>query len=282
MAEKLVIERIDGAHMLPYFPDHLARYRFALQWAPQSRILDVCCGVGYGTFLLAACGARDALGIDISDEAIARAAQQPALPVLRFAQRDACTQYPDSGTWDLVTCFEGIEHVEKPELLLKCVFEALRPGGVAVLSTPNADAFPGGSSDNPFHLSEMPERKFRDLVGSLPWIQEWYAQSAVEFIWRRPRWQRTLIRMLPGWVRELRHRNPRPRDESRVRDTYRLIAPDLWKRDTDDWYPMPWDQAVRVLYSPPPEVMLVVAAQLDIAVDAYRMCCRLRLAPIEN
>src|SRR4051812_20572841 len=107
-------ERIDGAHMLPYFPDHLARYRFALQWAPGNRVLDVCCGVGYGSFLLAAGGARSVLGIDVSEEALRSARMQPAVANLSFERHDACTSYPSAGEWDLVTCFEGIEHVPSP------------------------------------------------------------------------------------------------------------------------------------------------------------------------
>src|SRR5262249_48128847 len=111
MSSDYYVERISGPEDLPYFPDHLARYRFALQWAPQSRVLDICCGVGYGTLVLAAAGARKVVGIDISAEAIETARSRSPLTNLSFFEQDACAPHPDPAGWDLITCFEGIEHV---------------------------------------------------------------------------------------------------------------------------------------------------------------------------
>jgi 2-polyprenyl-3-methyl-5-hydroxy-6-metoxy-1,4-benzoquinol methylase len=45
-------------------------------------------------------------------------------------------------TFDLITGFDVIEHLHKPEVLrfLDAAFRALRPGGRLVLQTPNADS----------------------------------------------------------------------------------------------------------------------------------------------
>jgi SAM-dependent methyltransferase len=48
----------------------------------------------------------------------------------------------DPGTFGLVTSVEVIEHVESPIGFLRNVRRLLKPGGVAVLTTPNVDSTP--------------------------------------------------------------------------------------------------------------------------------------------
>ena len=78
---------------------HLARYVFATRHARPGRLLDIACGVGYGTRLLAdrSEAALSALGVDISESAIAYARErygatlrkQSIDPLLREASRRA-------------------------------------------------------------------------------------------------------------------------------------------------------------------------------------------------
>src|SRR5439155_17032663 len=49
---------------------HLARYRFASQFARGRRALDAACGEGYGTAMLVAAGASEAVGIDIDQTTV--------------------------------------------------------------------------------------------------------------------------------------------------------------------------------------------------------------------
>ncbi len=51
---------------------HKSRYEFAAKHAPPGRLLDLACGVGYGTRLLADCRADllSLTGVDISVRAI--------------------------------------------------------------------------------------------------------------------------------------------------------------------------------------------------------------------
>ncbi len=262
-ADSYYVERISGAQDLPFFPDHLARYSFAMQWTPGRRVLDICCGVGYGTFILASAGASSVLGLDIAGEAISAARSQPPLPNLAFSVQDACLPYPNPGSWDLVTCFEGVEHVPDPKKLLANIHGALQSGGVAVVSSPNSDGYAKGHSGNPFHPSEMKEAEFRSLVDALPWSVEWYAQIAKEAVWRRPRWQQALIRSLPAAVRQALQRSKSSGSAESPEGLWRRGTDGGKARDinllaTDDWYPRPWDEAVKVMYQPPPHIILAV------------------------
>ena len=262
-SDSYYVERISGARDLPFFPDHLARYSLALQWAPGHRVLDVCCGVGYGSFILASSGASAVLGLDIAEDAIQAARAQPALPNLEFAVHDACVPYPRAGTWDLITCFEGIEHVPDPKKLLDNIYGALQPGGVAIVSSPNSDGYEKGHSGNPFHPSEMKESEFRALIDAQSWRVEWYAQIAQEAVWRRPRWQQSLIRALPTSVRSAL----RGAKSSASAQTSEVLwrrgvdggkAPEIGLKASNDWYPRPWDEAVSVMYQPPPHIIIAV------------------------
>ena len=241
-------ERLDSDD-LSWSRDHIARYRFAMQWAPGARVLDVCCGIGYGSFILAAAGAVCVQGVDISEEAIGRAKEQPALPNLSFALADACAALPNSGGWDLVTCFEGIEHVPDPKKLVDQIYRSLAPGGIAVMSTPNSDAF-GGHSGNPWHLSEMTEAQFRGLIGGWNWSAEWYAQVDSVDIWNRPAWQRPVLRTLRS---VLRRNTAKPKVPMEAAG-----KPAGAEYTVDDWYPMAWDKAMSVMYQPPPELIIAV------------------------
>jgi 2-polyprenyl-3-methyl-5-hydroxy-6-metoxy-1,4-benzoquinol methylase len=261
------VERISGARDLPFFPDHLARYSFAMQWAPGHRVLDVCCGVGYGSFVLASAGASAVLGIDIAEEAIGAARTQPPLPNLSFAIHDACVPYPNAGSWDLVTCFEGIEHVPDPKKLVANVHGALQPGGVAIVSSPNSDGYAKGHSGNPFHPSEMKESEFRSLIDALPWRVEWYAQIAQEAVWQRPRWQQNLIRALPTALRDALRSGKSSAAAGASEVLWRRgadggKAPEIGLMASNDWYPRPWDEAVKVMYEPPPHIIIAVCRRV--------------------
>ena len=50
--------------------EHVVRYAFAAALCRGRRVLDVACGEGYGSAMLAAAGAAQVVGVDISQEAV--------------------------------------------------------------------------------------------------------------------------------------------------------------------------------------------------------------------
>jgi 2-polyprenyl-3-methyl-5-hydroxy-6-metoxy-1,4-benzoquinol methylase len=118
------------------FAWHLARYEFAVPFVKEKRVLDLGSGEGYGTALLAE-HAREVVGIDYSPEAVRHARATYSRGNLLFDVEDAMGIPDDLGRFDVVACFEVIEHVEDHDALLSGVARILRPCGVLLLSTPN-------------------------------------------------------------------------------------------------------------------------------------------------
>jgi 2-polyprenyl-3-methyl-5-hydroxy-6-metoxy-1,4-benzoquinol methylase len=138
-------------HGLIIEAEHLARYAWATQLAEGKRALDAACGMGYGSRMLADAGAREVVGLDLDKELIA-GLQGDAPDNVTFEAGDLRRlPFPDDD-FDLITCFESIEHVPDPELVLDELRRVLRPGGIVVISTPNRDVYTPG---NPFHLREL-------------------------------------------------------------------------------------------------------------------------------
>jgi 2-polyprenyl-3-methyl-5-hydroxy-6-metoxy-1,4-benzoquinol methylase len=119
------------------FAWHRARYQFALPLVEGRRVLDVGCGEGYGPTLLAE-RAREVIAVDYSPEAVRHARECYAHANVRFEVADAMALPASLGAFDVVTCFEVIEHIEQDDALLSGISRVLRPGGLLILSTPNA------------------------------------------------------------------------------------------------------------------------------------------------
>ncbi len=140
---------------------HQERYRFAAEHLVPGRLLDIACGAGYGTALMAgkAGVAVEAVGVDLSGEAVDYARRHYANPGVRFVQHDAMTFAEEEG-FDSIVSIETIEHVSDPAGLIRHLLGILRPGGVFIASvptTPSADA-------NPYHLHDFTGRSFRGMI----------------------------------------------------------------------------------------------------------------------
>lgn len=100
------------------------------------RVLDVGCGNGYWADQLSRSGAS-VVGIDASREGISQA--KGAYPHVDFRQMLATENVLrelDSPVFDAVMSIEVVEHVYDPRGFARACFNALRPGGTIVLTTP--------------------------------------------------------------------------------------------------------------------------------------------------
>ncbi|HKC26557.1 MAG TPA: class I SAM-dependent methyltransferase, partial [Jatrophihabitans sp.] len=146
-----------------WFRRHEAAYQFLLPLARSRRLLEVGCGEGYGTAMLATVASR-VVGIDYDPLTIAHAAA--TYPGVEFVRANlAALPVPDAST-DVVATLQVIEHVwNHGEFVDECL-RVLRPGGLLVVSTPNRLTFsPGRDAPvNIFHTKEFTGAELTDLL----------------------------------------------------------------------------------------------------------------------
>jgi 2-polyprenyl-6-hydroxyphenyl methylase/3-demethylubiquinone-9 3-methyltransferase len=98
--------------------------------------LDVGCGAGLLAEPLARLGAS-VTGVDASPDLIAVAQEHARAGGLEIRYRAGELADLD-GQFDFITCMEVIEHVADPALFVRSLAQRLTPGGLLILSTPNA------------------------------------------------------------------------------------------------------------------------------------------------
>ncbi len=145
--------------------EHLPRYALAKTLVDGKAVLDFGCGTGYGAALMAETAAS-VTGLDIDAAALAWAQESHRNPHLAFRRHDDLGATLPDASFDLITCFEMIEHVDfaTQQAAVANMARLLRNDGLLLISTPNPDvtALYGA---NPYHLREMSEAEFRDLLG---------------------------------------------------------------------------------------------------------------------
>jgi 2-polyprenyl-3-methyl-5-hydroxy-6-metoxy-1,4-benzoquinol methylase len=155
-------ERFDPAAMRGELieTEHLARYRFATGAVGDKRVLDAGCGWGYGSNILALAGATSVVGIDIS-ESVIESARAEAEPGVELIVGDILELPYEDGEFDVIVCFEVIEHVEQQQEVLKELRRVLAIDGVLLISSPN-DLIYGRR--NPHHTHQFSLDEFRSTL----------------------------------------------------------------------------------------------------------------------
>jgi 2-polyprenyl-3-methyl-5-hydroxy-6-metoxy-1,4-benzoquinol methylase len=163
---------LTGERTLPDVPEenywyrrHVAVYRWIADRCRGLDVVDMACGEGYGTALLAERAAR-VTGVDANPEAHEHARLKYERPGVRFV-RDLVETY--SEPCDAVVFLQTIEHLEDPGAVLEHFRGILRPGGTAYVSTPNVLTLaPAGAerSGNPWHVHEYRAEEFRELCAA--------------------------------------------------------------------------------------------------------------------
>jgi SAM-dependent methyltransferase len=160
---------LTGERTLPDVPEenywyrrHLVVYEWAAERCAGLDVVDLACGEGYGSAVLAE-RARSVVGVDANPQAHAHATARYERPGLRF-ERALVESF--GHPCDVVVFLQTIEHVEDPVAVLGSIRSMLRPGGRAYVSTPNVLTLaPAGAerSGNPWHLREYRAGEFREL-----------------------------------------------------------------------------------------------------------------------
>jgi ubiquinone/menaquinone biosynthesis C-methylase UbiE len=165
MTENASGERLGTSFFDENTVEHLHRYAFACELTKNKSVLDIACGEGYGSNLLAL-GAREVTGIDAAADVIDKAKRKYNKSNLKFIQ-GALEKIPIADCqFEVVVSFETLEHIEAHEVMLEEIKRVLVPGGLLLLSTPEKKYYsdlPGYK--NPFHKKELYESQLRALIG---------------------------------------------------------------------------------------------------------------------
>ncbi|MGE5461873.1 MAG: class I SAM-dependent methyltransferase [Syntrophothermus sp.] len=106
----------------------------------QAHILDIGCGGGLFLSLLKERGAQ-VTGIELSDSRARYAQAKHNLEIYKIPIESDFWQRGQAGTFDAVTLWDVIEHVNFPFQTLQCAVNVLKPGGVFMIDTPCRDSF---------------------------------------------------------------------------------------------------------------------------------------------
>ncbi len=159
--------------------EHLHRYLQAQEIAIHKIVLDIACGEGYGSAMLAN-KAEKVIGIDISLEAVQHARRKYLKENLEFMV-GSCSEIPlpDSSV-DLVVSFETIEHHSQHDEMMLEIKRVLRPEGVIIISSPdkyNYSIEPRFKND--YHEKELYQHEFISLIDKYFTNSCYYGQRIV-------------------------------------------------------------------------------------------------------
>ena len=145
---------------------HRQRYTLADGHASGRRVLDVGCGVGYGSRGLVAAGATEVTALDRSSAALRHARDRYDHPAIRWVQADLLSWDWPRQAFDLAVFFEVFEHVDVPMEIVAGIARSLDVGGTALISTPNRAFYsPGREPDYVHHIREYELRELTALLG---------------------------------------------------------------------------------------------------------------------
>ncbi|MCX7855697.1 MAG: class I SAM-dependent methyltransferase [Anaerolineae bacterium] len=169
-------------------PHFRRRLRVLARWFPQRGcLLDVGCADGYFLEMAWADGWKVA-GVEISEPMAKETADRLGVPVV--------TSLDDlSETYDAVTLWEVVEHFPDPVGELQQLVGFLRPGGVLMLSTPNAGHWQALREPEAWNAYRPPAHLVLFTAGSLKFALEKAGFSSVRI------WNVSPLPPLPGLVR---------------------------------------------------------------------------------
>lgn len=137
------------------------RYLFCNDYIKDEVVLDIPCGMGWGTSMLE--GAKELYGIDISEEAINKG--KKLYPNIIFQVGELTKINFEDNKFDVILCLEGFEHITYVEgqKFLSEAKKKLKAKGKLILTTPllrNNKLHSG----NPYHLCEYKEEEFYEAI----------------------------------------------------------------------------------------------------------------------
>lgn len=166
----------------PWWAEHIHRYKVVLDTLkPSDILLDIACGTGFGSHILAEKSA-EVIGGDIDHPIIAENNAILKKDNLTFQVLDGTKLPFEDNTFDVLVSFETIEHtIHFKEMLLEFK-RVVKPGGKLFISTPNFYLnSPSGIVTNPYHTQEFTPKEFKTLISNIFAKYEVFGQEYIRY-----------------------------------------------------------------------------------------------------
>ena len=122
-------------------------------------VLELGCGAGRGMELIAQ-AVDNYTGIDKNSQLLA--SHQKQYPDFTFLEQNIPPFVGiEDNTYDFVITFQVIEHIEDDDLFVKEIHRVLKPGGKAIITTPNIKL---SLTRNPWHVREYTAKQMTSLM----------------------------------------------------------------------------------------------------------------------
>jgi SAM-dependent methyltransferase len=165
----VIVERLSFDNDAPPYhayhsAQHTVRYLLVRDHVKGKRVLDVGCGQGFGSQMIAKWGAAHVTGVDIAPYAIEVARSLFSDENVQYLVGDATELGDvlyDERPFDLIVCFETIEHVSDTARLLEQITKLRATNSTVVISCPNDHA---ADEHNPYHRRRFTFEEFRELT----------------------------------------------------------------------------------------------------------------------
>ena len=152
------VNGLDGAPEWPALRAMLPELR-------DQRVLDLGCGYGWFCRYAQQQGAREVLGLDVSEKMLAQAAAMTDRPGITYQRADLETLQLSS-TFDVVYSSLALHYLSHMDALFATIFHALRPGGALVFSC-----------EHPIYTAPRQQEWFIDDAGQRSWPVNQYQQE---------------------------------------------------------------------------------------------------------
>lgn len=144
--------------------EHLHRYAIAMELVQDKKVLDIACGEGYGSNLLAK-NATHVTGVDIIAGIIQQATAKYQKKNLQFLIGTVENIPGADKQFEVVISFETLEHIADHTKMMVEIKRVLQPGGLLIISTPDKKNYTDKTGrNNPFHVKELYEEEFKSLL----------------------------------------------------------------------------------------------------------------------
>ncbi len=163
--ERLTLQAVTEPTLIA--AEHLHRYEFAAGLLAGLRVVDLCCGSGYGAEILAGRAEavhgvdNDAATIDLAASTVGRAESISfeLADATDFLRRDLGDRF------EAIVCFEGLEHLPDAGAAIGELRRQASAGVAVIASVPNSL---GLGEENEFHLSEFGYAEVRAAFAGFP------------------------------------------------------------------------------------------------------------------